>query len=151
MFLNYEQFLNESVDSRLKIAQEASKDPHLAEILNDCEEGKYPGVQVVITPGTKSYVGVAINDGDSISEVYPVGDPKVALVAIAMKNTGKSDPESISKILTASPDDWLNYTVFAGERELSPEDIANKYNFKYQVPAGDAMGVFTSTPVKKMI
>jgi hypothetical protein len=150
MFLNYSEFINESKDERISLAKSLASQKHLAEVLNNCEEGKHKSVQINITPGASSYVGVALNDGETFSEVYPVSDPKVALVALVMKNTGRKDPKEISNILTVD-DEILNYAVFAGDRAMTHKEVIDKYNFGYKIPAGDAVPIYTSTPVTVII
>lgn len=150
MFKYFRQFLKESeaVDDLMSRAKELVNDEKLKVVLNDCLEGKYPSVQVVPTPGADSYVGVALNDGAPLSEIFHTSDPVVALVAIVIRNTNKEDVESIKSELTLSGE-FLNYSVFAGERPMTAGEIAKRFNFSYKVPAGDAVPFFTSTPISR--
>ena len=148
MFLSYTEFIRESAENRIFQAEKVARDPQLAKILNDCEEGKHVHVALNVTPGADSYVGVAINDGTSTSEVYKTSDPKVALIAIIMKNTSRTSPEEIASILKTK-DDFLNYTVFAGDRAMTQEEVAKKYNSEFKISPGVASQFFTSTPIKK--
>mgnify|MGYP003329070564 CR=1 FL=1 len=146
MFLNYNDFLNESSSvQELYIAKKISEEKLLAEFLNDAEEGKFPWIQISITPGAKSYVGVAINDGSSVSQVYQTTDPKVALVAITIKNTHRETPEEIHSVLS-HPDDFLSYTIFAGDRPMTKKEVSKRYNTNYKIEAGDAVPYYISTP-----
>jgi hypothetical protein len=150
VFFNYSEFLKESTskEERLALAEKLLSDTDLKEVLIDCEEGKYPQVQIAITPGAKSYVGVALNDGSSISEVYKTENPRVALLALVMKNTGKQTPEEIASVLTVK-DVFLHYAIFAGDKPMSQREVADRYNFLYNIDPSDAIGVFTTTPIKK--
>lgn len=150
MFLDYISFLNESFERFLERASELAASKELAEKLAECSEGKYPNVQIVDTPGADSYVGVAINDGASFSEVYKVSDPRVALVAIVMKNTGKDDTKSIIDEITSEDHSILRYSVFGGNKVMDPKEIAARFNLDiYKVPNGDTVSYCTSTPIRK--
>lgn len=146
MFLSFEEFLNESIGT-LEKAMNLMSNKKLAEVLNNCEEGKYQHVQVQPTAGATSYIGVAINDGTPISEVYETTDPKAALVAIVIKNTGKEDPNDISSILSFE-EPILNYTVFAGNKPMTSREIADRYNFNTIKTVGDAVPFYTAPILK---
>jgi hypothetical protein len=145
-FLNYGDFLNES--SSLEVAKDVHSSDKLSTLLNDVVEGKLPHIQVVPTPGADSYVGVAINDGSSISRVYVTPDPKVALVAIIVKNTGRTKPEEIASIIEY-PDGYLNYVVFAGDRAMTQKEVADRFNFTYNTNDGNTISFMTSSPIRK--
>ena len=101
----------------------------------------------MITPEAKSYVGVAINDGNSVSEVYKTSDPRLALLSIIMKNIDKEDIDSVIDIIRFQ-DSHLNYTVFSGNRKMTPEQVAAKYNLAGGLAASQ-MAPFVNTPISK--
>ena len=146
--LSFDEFLNESKSDVLEKAMSLVNNKNLAEILNNCEEGKYQHVQIQPTTGADSYVGIAINDGTPVSEVYHTPDPKIALVAIVMKNTGKDNPDEISSILSFD-EPSLNYVVFAGNRPMTSREIADRYNFDRLKTVGDAVPFYTTTSILK--
>ena len=67
--LSYSEFLSESKDDMIALAEKLSKNHELSKVLDDCLEGKHTPIQIIITPGSASYVGVALNDGNSVSDV----------------------------------------------------------------------------------
>lgn len=147
----YRKF-NEDSTSKANIidkARELVSNSFLKSVLLDCINGKLPSVQVTFSESVKSYVAVSINVEKLFSEVYYTEDPKVALVAMIIEDTGKELPEEIANVLTTNNNGHLRYTVFPGTRKMSPREIANKYNFKYDISPGDAVPFYTSTPIKK--
>jgi hypothetical protein len=146
MFSYYNQFLKESENSDIHLAEKLSKNDHLSGVLNDCEEGKFPHVQIVVTSGASSYIGIAFNDGFPVTDVYKTTDPKVALTSIVVKNTNRKDPESIASILKASSD-FLTYSVFAGDRKMTRDEISRMFNYDIKISPGDAVPFYTSTPL----
>jgi len=148
MFHDYESYLNESENAE-RIHKLIIKNSELSEVLNKAIEGFYSHIQVIVTEGVTSYVGVALNDGESISEVYKTADPKVALVSIIIKNSGRKDVENLISLITTE-DNYLAYSVFPGNRPMSQQEVADRFNFDYKVPPGDAVPFYTSTPIKKV-
>jgi hypothetical protein len=146
MFKNYSEFLNESLDEDLSLAKKLASDSELKPILDNCLEGIHSHISVVETHDARSYVAIALNDGAPISEAYKVEDPRIALVAIMIKNTGRKTAEEI-KSLIETHDPILAYSVFAGDEKMSRDEILSRYNFtkpEMTVP------YFTSTPVYKL-
>lgn len=146
MFKNYSEFLNESVEEDLSLAKKLASDNELKPILDNCLEGVYPHISVVETHDAKSYLAIALNDGAPHSEVYRIDDPRIALVAIMIKNTGRKKLEEI-KSLIETQDPVLAYSVFAGDQKMTRDEILSRFNFKkpeMTVP------YFTSTPVYKL-
>jgi hypothetical protein len=148
--LNYDQFLNENEKQNfLKQAGDIlDQDAEMAEILNDCEEGKYTAVQILPTPGTKRYVAVAINDGYPVADIYQTSDPKRALLALLIKNLRISSREAIIGELTSNSQ-VLQYSVFASDKKPTLKEIADRFNFNYADFSGDALAFYTSTPISK--
>ena len=146
MFSYYNKFLRESENNDIYAAEKISKTKELSDILNGCEEGKFPQIHVSVTSGADSYVGIAFNDGSPFSELYKTTDPKVALTAIVMKNIGKTDPDYIISVLKETSD-FLTYSVFPGNRKMSPAEISKMFNFDLKVSPGDAIPFYTSTPI----
>ena len=149
MFLGYSDFLNESVDPVIIKAKKLANNKQLAKVLNECEEGIYTWISVIRTRGAKSYVGVALNDGNAISYVYDISDPRVALVALILDNSKNNNPEEIISMLT-NKDELLNYAIFAGNKSLSPEEISKRFNFQFKTSATDNTVMRTNTPVIKL-
>lgn len=148
--LNYEEFLNENrSQDLLKIAGDLqSRDKEIAEILNDCEEGTNPAIQIVPTAGATSYVAVALNDGYPLADVYTTTDPQRALMAHIMKNVNSEKPDRIKyELLKDAP--LLKYSVFAGDNKPSLKEVADRFNFKYADFSSDALAFYTSTPISK--
>lgn len=145
MFKTYDDFLNESEE--FSIAKKMIENKQMSQALQDCIDGKFVHIRVMITPEAKSYVGVAINDGNSISEVYKTSDPRLALLSIIMKNIDKEDIDSVIDIIRFQ-DSHLNYTVFSGNRKMTPEQVAAKYNLAGGLSAS-LMAPFVNTPISK--
>lgn len=150
-FKTYDQFLNESLDKSdiFNKASEAVKHESLREILVDCEEGKNPSIRIVKTESAKAYIGVSISLDNLFSDVYVTTNPKIALVATIMKDVDTEDVEKIREIILDKNAGYLRYDVFAGENKMSPQEIANKYNFQYKTSTGNSVPFYTSTPVVK--
>ena len=147
MFKSYLEFITEGNDNLINTAEKFSKSDILKDVLIDCQEGKYQHIQVLpSTMYTKSFVGVAFNDGNAVSEVFNTEDPKVALVAIIIKNTGSKDIDRIERILTIK-DSILNYAVLPGNKIMSKTEIENRFNFQYKMPEDSIQGLLTSTPI----
>jgi hypothetical protein len=143
---NFQEFLFESHDW-LSIAKKASQSEELRELLNDCEEGKYPAIQVVPTPGADSYVAIAMGD-KMISDVFLTDDPKVALTAVVMKNLDTKDPEKVANLLK-DKEGLLQYSVFAGDRKPTPKEIQARFNVRFSDDVGNMTAYLTSTPIRK--
>ena len=150
-FKTYDQFLNESLDKSdiFNKAAEAVKHESLKEILVDCEEGKNPSIRIVKTETAKAYLGVSISLDNLFSELYMTTDPKIALVAIIMKDANTEEIEKIRDIILDKNNGYLRYDVFAGENVMTPREIADKYNFQYRTTNGDGIPYYTATPIIK--
>jgi hypothetical protein len=150
MFKSYSSFfqIQEKENSQLFDAEKMAASEEFSTILKNAKESKYSHVQINITPGAKSYVGVAIDDNDSISEVYSTEDPCAALLAIIMKSSGKKDKNFIKEAIRERRI-FLKFAVFAGDEPMSREEVISKYNLSYEIYPGDAISFFTSTPIRK--
>lgn len=145
---SYHDWINES-DDILEIAHKIAQDPEVHELLIDCEEGKNESIRVTPLESARSFVAVSIDTSSLFSRVYETMDPLVALVAIIIEDTGKKDLRSVKETLMDINNGYLRYDVFAGEREMTPHEIADKYNFQYRTSPGDAIPFYTSTPIKR--
>lgn len=137
--------LNES-STFLEKAKQLCEVEILKETLLDAEDGIFSGVRIVRTESAKSYVAVHLDIDNLFSEVFITENPREALVAIIMKNTGRKTALSISRIIKDPAQGLLKYDVYAGNNKLSPKEIANKYNIGYSMSDGDAIPYYTSTP-----
>ena len=148
--LNYKEFLNESNNTDLlkRAGDLQSRDKEIADILNDCEEGVHPSIQIVPTAGATSYIAIALNDGYPVAEVYTTADPQRALLALVMKNINSEKPDRIKYELSDDAP-LLQYSVFAGERKPTLKEVADRFNFKYADFSSDALAFYTSTPISK--
>ena len=138
---------NFAIFESFETAKELILDPKLKEVLNDCEEGMYPAVQIVPTPGADSYV-VASLVNDPVSEVFSTGDPKLALLMMISALLKTQDPSVIANELT-DEDGLLKYSVFAGDRRMTSQEVANKYNIRFHDWDGNALPYLSSTPIRK--
>ena len=145
MFKTYNDFLNESEE--FSIAKKMIENKQMSQALQDCIDGKFVHIRIMITPEAKSYVGVAINDGNSISEVYKTSDPRIALLCIIMKNIGKDDIDSVIDIIRFE-DSYLNYAIFSGNKKMTPEQVAAKYNLAGGLTPAQ-LAPFVNTPINK--
>jgi hypothetical protein len=143
---NFQEFLFEKHDW-LSPAEKAAQSDHLKELLNDCEEGKYPAVQVIPTPGADSYIAVAMGD-NLLSDVFLTDDPKVALTAVVMKNLKTEDPKRVAEVIR-NKEGLLQYSVFAGDRKPTKKEIMDRFNVRYSDDVGNMTAYLTSTPIRK--
>ena len=149
MFLDYEDFLLESIDDNLFHATKIATHHIIKKALADCLIGKYPHIQVHSTTGATSYIGVAFHDGSSISDVYKTEDPGIALVAIIMKGSELDNPHKIAKELTMG-DGFVNYEVYPGNKAPTQMEVANRFNAAYKNSPGDNISMVTSTPIQRI-
>lgn len=148
MFLDYDEFLLESkTTSCLDLASKLMEKPRLKQILQDCVDGIHPKIQITPIQGTTSYVAVAMNSGVPESAVFKTSDPRKALLAMIILNTGKRDPEEIISIIGVN-DVLVEYSVFPGTRKLSDEEMKARYNLTYSEFA-EFLPIFTVTPIIK--
>lgn len=147
MFKSFDQFLNESYEKDLSLARKFAVDSEMKPVLDNCLEGVYSHISVIDTHGAKSFVAVALNDGAPICEVYNVSDPRIALLAIIIKNTQRDELEEVKSIIETH-DSQLNYSVFGGDKKLTTEEILNRYNFKK--PDNVVPPFITDTPITKI-
>jgi hypothetical protein len=143
---NFQDFLFEKHDW-LNAAEKASQSEHLKELLNDCEEGKHPSIQVVPTAGADSYVAVALGD-NLVTDVFLTDDPKVALAAIVMKNLKSEDPKKVAEVIR-SKEGLLQYSIYAGDRKPTPMEVMDRFNMRYSDDVGNMTAYLTSTPIRK--
>lgn len=133
----------------LEKSREFCKNSLLKTTLDEAEEGKYPGVKIQRINTTKSYVAVCLDIDNLFSLVFETENPQEALVAIIIKSTKKGTAEKIARFIKDPQSGFLKYDVFGGDTELSPQEIANKYNLGYNMTSGDAVPYYTSTPIVK--
>lgn len=146
---NFSDWLSESkVEDSLLHAKEIFHDSDMKELFNDVEEGKYPSIQVIKTPGATSYIGVALNDGFPLTEVFHTSSPIEALLAIIILDNRTTNPEVIKGELTRE-ELLLQYVVFAGDRKPTSEEMAKRFNITYQDPDDNSVSFYTSTPIRK--
>jgi len=145
MFKNYNEFLNESKENELALAEKFSKEDKFKSMSDKCKEGMHPHISITETHDADSYTTVALNDGSPISEVYKTKDPVVALIAIIIKNTGRKKSDEILSIIETD-DPLLAYSVFPGDHKLTDDQIANRFNFS---KPDNNVSFYTSTPVIK--
>lgn len=146
MFKNYNEFLNESQEDELILAEKLASEDKFKLVSDKCKEGMHPHISIDAVHDAKSYVTVALNDGSPISEVYATEDPMVALIAIIIKNTGRKKSDEILSIIETD-DPILAYSVFPGDHKMTSDQIANRFNFSK--PEND-VPFYVSTPVIKM-
>jgi hypothetical protein len=146
MFKNYNEFLNESKEDDLAIAEKFATEDKFKSASDNCKEGMHPHISITAVHDAKSYVTVALNDGSPISEVYITEDPMVALIAIIIKNTNRKKSDEILNVIETN-DSMLAYSVFPGDEKMTSDQIANRFNFSK--PEND-VPFYTSTPVIKM-
>lgn len=148
MFLDYDEFLFESKSSScLDLASKLMDNSRMKQILQDCVDGIHPKIQITPIQGTASYVAVAMNSGVPESAVFKTSDPKKALLAMIILNTGKKDLEEIISIINVN-DVLIEYSVFPGTKKLSDEEMKARYNLTYSDFA-EFLPIFTGTPVIK--
>lgn len=146
MFKNYNEFLNESKEDDLALAEKFAKEDKFKSISADCQEGMHPHISINAVHDAKSYVAVALNDGSPVSEAYQTENPMIALIAIIIKNTGRKKSDEILSIIETN-DSLLAYSVFPGDHKMTDDQIANRFNFSK--PEND-VPFYTSTPVVKI-
>ena len=142
MFLNYDEFLFESVTNKVEKLIEI---PRVSSAVKDCIDGKHSQIQITFIQGAKSYVGVATNSGSPHCEVFHTSDPGKALLGIIISNTGKTDAEEIISIINTK-DSLVEFSVFPGEKKLTDEELMAKYNLMYS-DYSQITQHFTGTPV----
>ena len=133
----------------LEEAKKLSKHPLLRKLLISAEEGKMRWIQINITESAKAYVGVSVDSEDLYSDAYLTEDPKIALIALAMKISKKKKAQEIRKVLMETNDGYLRWAIFPGNRPMTKEEIIDKYNFDYRVAPGDAIAFYNSPPIMK--
>jgi hypothetical protein len=146
MFKNYNEFLNESKEDDLVLAEKIAAEDKFKSVSDKCEEGMHPHISITAVHDAKSYVAVALNDGSPISEVYSTKDPMVALIAIIIKNTSRKKSDEILSIIETN-DSLLAYSIFPGDQKMTDDQIANRFNFS---KPENNVPFYTSTPVIKI-
>ena len=150
MFLNYEDFCvfeSKNVKYLEKAKHLISKNKELSKVLDECVDGVYSKIQVVLTQGAKSYVAVATNSGYPDSSLFITPDPKKALLAMIIKNTGQEDPDELIGMIKVR-DVLVEYSVFAGNRKLTHSEMKAKYNLMYSDFAS-YLPILVGTPIVK--
>lgn len=146
--LTFFQFINESADDSIVNAEMYASNPMLVNVLKNCQENKYSSVQMITSSGAESYVCVSLMDGNVVSKVFKTDDPKVALVAMIFYVLRKNvTAKRISRFLR-SRESNLEFSVFAGNRELTDEEISKRYNFV--MPTDPSKVMYTNSPVHKL-
>lgn len=154
MFLNYDEFINESeirinAKRALSMARRLLRDnSKIKAIAEECKNGHHSKIQVQFTQGAKSYVGVATNSRNPVSAVFKTADPNEALIAMVIANTARIEPDEIVGILRVK-DLMVEYAVFPGIRKLTSRELIDKYNMSYS-DYGEYVPVFIGSPIIKV-
>jgi len=146
MFKNYNQFLNETKEDDLALAEKFASKDKFKSVLDKCKDGMHPHISINAVHDAKSYVTVALNDGSPMSEVYQTENPLVALIAIIIKNTNRKKSDEVLSIIETN-DSLLAYSVFPGDQKMTDDQIANRFNFS---KPENNVPFYTSTPIVKI-